>query len=131
IYGTLNPSTGEICYANGGHQPPYVGNEIGDQPRLLEGGGGTVLGILEDVEYSEDTAVLAPGEFIYLYTDGITEAFNTDRVQFSEDRLELSLARHGGQDAKSLVDAVVSDVEAFSAPAEQHDDMTSLTVRRI
>jgi phosphoserine phosphatase RsbU/P len=130
VYGTLNPSTGTICYANGGHQPPYVGNGSGDQPRLLEGGGGTVLGILDDVEYSEDTAVLAPGEFIYLYTDGITEAFNVDRAQFSEDRLELSLARHGGQDAKSLVDAVVSDVEAFSAPAEQHDDMTSLAVRR-
>jgi phosphoserine phosphatase RsbU/P len=131
VYGTLNPSTGDICYANGGHQPPYVGNKSGDRLRLLEGGGGTVLGILDDMEYTEDTAMLAKGEFLYLYTDGVTEAFNLDREQFSEERVEESLSRHGGQDAKSLIEAVVRDVEAFSAPAEQHDDMTSLVVRRV
>jgi sigma-B regulation protein RsbU (phosphoserine phosphatase) len=131
IYGTLNPSTGDIFYANGGYQPPYVGNKSGNPSRLLEGGGGTVLGILDDMEYTEDTAMLAQGEFLYLYTDGVTEAFNLDREQFSEERVEENLSRHGGQDAKALIEAVVHDVEAFSAPAEQHDDMTSLVVRRV
>ena len=90
-----------------------------------------VLGILDDMEYTEDTAMLAQGEFLYLYTDGVTKAFNLGHEQFSEERVEENLSRHGGQDAKALIEAVVHDVEAFSAPAEQDDDMTSLVVRRV
>src|SRR5262249_24723532 len=75
FYGILELSTGEFVYANGGHNPPY---RIGPDGRVigLEPTGGLALGVMPGMDYAQKTVALGPADGLFLYTDGVTEAFD-------------------------------------------------------
>ncbi len=129
LYGVLNAQNNTFTFTNAGHQPPYHG---GNGAALIthEGGEGTVLGVMSGMDFGQETIKLAEGDFLYMYTDGVTEAFNDAREQFSEERLEGCLIANDGLNASGLVEAVEAAVAAHAAGAQQSDDITGLVVKR-
>jgi sigma-B regulation protein RsbU (phosphoserine phosphatase) len=126
--GILNIRTGELQYANGGHNPPYLIRASGDlEP--LETTHGMALGIDEDFSYQSKTIVLENGESIFLYTDGVTEAMNEKEEMFTEQRMEKELAVLKESPVEGVINGMLEKIEAFSEGMEQHDDITMLILR--
>lgn len=128
FYGVLNSRTGEIQCSNGGHNPPYILRADG-RVEAMELFGGLILGAFKHAAYEKRELALQPGDCIFLYTDGITEALNSDGEQFSNERLAASLGRTNGSTVEEIVGRVIGDVKEFTAGAAQSDDMTILAVR--
>lgn len=129
FYGVLNPRTGEIEYANGGHNPPYILRGNG-AVEALPNTGGMVLGAIDVAQYRNTTATLAPGDAIVLYTDGVTEAMDTAANLFSDQRLHTLLARVNHASPEEIVRTMVNEVNTYASGAPQSDDITALVVRR-
>jgi serine phosphatase RsbU (regulator of sigma subunit) len=132
--GVLDRETGRFDYANGGHGNPLLGREDGTV-EWLEGCGDMLLGIMEGLDYKQKSVQLAPGDSIFLCTDGVDEAFNDDGVAFGNDRLrgvieELAKDSAGAPSAEEICTRVVQRVKDFAGDAEQSDDITVLALRR-
>jgi len=128
FYGVLNTRTGEIHYSNGGHNLPYILRTDG-RVEAMEAFGGLILGAFKHSAYETGEITLQPGDCIFLYTDGITEAMNPDGEQFSNERLVQSLQRVNGSPVEDIVGKVIDNVKEFTAGATQSDDMTILAVK--
>jgi len=128
FYGVLNTRTGEIHYSNGGHNLPYILRTDG-RVEAMEPFGGLILGAFKHSAYETGEITLQPGDCIFLYTDGITEAMNPDGEQFSNERLVESLQRVNGSPVEDIVGKVIDNVKEFTAGATQSDDMTILAVK--
>ncbi len=128
FYGILDPKTGEFVYANAGHNPPFVVKRPGDV-LALPMTGGMAVGVMPGLPYSEDKTTLAPGDTMFLYTDGITEAMNADEEEFTEARLEAVLADGHALPVDAVLTNVTSAVVEFVAGAEQSDDITCIVLR--
>ena len=126
FYGILNTSTGEVDYVNAGHNPPYVVTETGI--RKVEMTGGIILGILEDLQFKSGLIKLNPGEKLFLYTDGVTEAFNAREEAFGEDRLEDFLNSRKLSPISEMVTGAFGEVNNFSSGVPQSDDVTILSI---
>ena len=124
----LNLHTGEMTYSNAGHNPPYVQTAAGGLERLGERHG-PVIGAMEGIAYGEDSVTLGAGDLVYLYTDGITEAMNSNRDLYGEDQLRDQLAGDDYESAKHAVTMSVDRVWEFQGDAPQADDITVLAVR--
>jgi sigma-B regulation protein RsbU (phosphoserine phosphatase) len=96
----------------------------------LEIAGGIALGVIEEVAYDIERIELQPGDGIFLYTDGVTEAFNAEGVMYTNQRLEQLLTGQNSQPIKEIVQKVFQDVSNFSTGIEQSDDITILAMRR-
>jgi sigma-B regulation protein RsbU (phosphoserine phosphatase) len=120
-----NVRTGECRYANAGHNPPYILRSTGELEKLDQRHG-PVIGALDGIVYSETSTTIYPGDMAYIYTDGVTEAMNSDGQLFSEDRLEGFLAENAHPATKALAMDSLASVEQFAAGAEQADDITIL-----
>jgi sigma-B regulation protein RsbU (phosphoserine phosphatase) len=127
FYGILDPQTGRVAYANGGHNPPYIRRHSGDVVAVA-GTGGMALGVMEELPYATGETVLGHGDHMFLFTDGVTEAMTQDGEQFTEERLERSLAELDNPDVNSLIERVVSAVDRFAGAAPQADDITCLAI---
>jgi sigma-B regulation protein RsbU (phosphoserine phosphatase) len=127
FYGVLDVTTGEILYANGGHNPPCVVGAAGTAPPL-EGTGGMALGVFQGAAFGEKRFVLAPGDAVFLYTDGVTEAFNADDVPFGNERLAECLADSNRASPQTLLGDVTRAVAQFVGETEQADDITCLAL---
>ena len=123
----LNIRTGQVDYSNGGHNQPYYLHDGG--ARALENPGGRALGIMEQSPYASGRLMLAPGEALLLYTDGVTEAMNARETLYSEQRLEQFLARHGESSPRQMIGDLVGEVRQFAGTAAQSDDITVLALR--
>ena len=128
FYGILDPDTGEFVYANAGHNPPFVVKHPGDVLPLPMTGG-MAVGVMPGLPYDEDAVTLAPGDTMFLYTDGITEAMNVDQEEFTEARLEAVLAEGRDLPVDSVLENVTSAVVKFVGEAEQSDDITCIVLR--
>ena len=126
--GILDLKTGLIKFANAGHNPPLVKHKNGSY-EYLKGKVNFVLAGMDMVKYKEQELQLQPGDKIYLYTDGVTEAHNTQNELFGEDRLLESLNSTKGMSVEEICKKVKEDVDAFVADGEQFDDITMLCVR--
>ncbi len=126
--GILNIHTGELEYCNGGHNPPYILRKNGDI-EALEMTGGMALGVMEDFSYQSKKARMEPGDSIFLYTDGVTEATNREEELFSEERLERDLAELYQKPIHELVNAVMVRIKAFAEGMPQADDITMMVLR--
>ncbi|NQV82276.1 MAG: SpoIIE family protein phosphatase [Rhodospirillales bacterium] len=131
FYGVLDLATWRMTYANGGHPLPLLVRPGEDEILTLEGGRGTLLGIDEEQIYEEGDLLLAPGDGVYFYTDGLTEAFNADRKPFDDKRLVDALSGQGMCSPSDLAGAVSQALAEFVGAAPQHDDITSLVVKRV
>ncbi len=126
FYAVLNAEDGELCYANAGHNPPFLLRASGIVEEVS--GAELVLGVIAESRYSTRRLRLQPGDCLFLYTDGIPEALNPQREQFSEQRLQHLLSEANGDSPQSLVGRVVEAVRRFTAGAAQSDDITALSV---
>jgi phosphoserine phosphatase RsbU/P len=128
FYGILDTRSGELQFANGGHNRPYV-LAVDGQPRPLSVESGPIVGIMDGFSYDSYTASLAPGEALILYTDGVTEAQDKNDAFFGEKLLEQHLSAHCGESAQQLVACVHAAVQEFANGAPQSDDITVLALR--
>ena len=129
FFSVLNAVTGELAYANAGHNPPILVRANGDA-EMLEGGG-PVLGVLSIAPYSEMHAQLDHGDMLVLYSDGVTEANNPAYEEFDEERFIEVLKTHRTLPAAEIVQAVIQAVTGFAAGAPQADDITLLVAKRL
>lgn len=128
FYGILDTKTGTVTYVNGGHNPPYLVRADGSLESVPLTGG-TVLGFLEDEQYKSGKLQLQAGDTLFLYTDGITEAFNERDESYGEERLEVLLRSHCKSPIKEMSQATVAGVQEFCGNAPQSDDITLMAVR--
>jgi sigma-B regulation protein RsbU (phosphoserine phosphatase) len=125
--GLLDADTGELRFTNAGHPPPYrLAPGTGPQP--LTGGRGKPLGIRETFVYRAATARLGPGEGLFLFTDGITEALDAGGDLFGEPRLEAALGALSGAPPRAMVDGVLDAVRTFAGATPQSDDIAALAL---
>jgi len=128
FYGVLNTRTGELTFANGGHNPPYVFSRDGKFYPLSDKSG-PLLGVIDGHKYQTATTKIAPGEAILLYTDGVTEAIDKNDDFFGEERLEQFLAAHATEPVEQVVRQLHSTLQDFSKGVRQADDITALALR--
>jgi sigma-B regulation protein RsbU (phosphoserine phosphatase) len=126
--GILDLQTGLIKFANAGHNPPLVKHKDGSY-EFLKGKVNFVLAGMDMVKYKEQELQLQPGDEIYLYTDGVTEAHNINNELFGEERLLQSLNSTNGMSVEEICHKVKQDVDSYVCEAEQFDDITMLCVR--
>jgi len=129
FFSVLDAATGELAFANAGHNPPIVVRASGES-QMLEGGG-PVLGILPIAPYSEQRAHLGPGDLLVLYSDGVTEANNANFDEFGEERFIEVLKQHRHEPAADIVAAVTNALAEFAAGAPQADDITLVVAKRV
>ena len=129
FYGIYDIQTGLITFTNAGHNPPYILKADG-QVKVLMSPCNLVLGAISDMTFSSDTVQLEPGDAIYMFTDGVTEAENGNHDQFGEARLEETLAECKEKDSQHIVETINEKVKAFIDGAPQSDDITQLVIRR-
>lgn len=126
--GILDLETGRVCYANAGHNPPVVRRKDGTY-EYLKGKSNFVLAGMEGIRYREQQLQLQQGDEIYLYTDGVTEAHDSNSQLFGEDRLLISLNSAVNMPVDDICKKVKADVNAFVGEAEQFDDITMMCIR--
>ncbi len=126
--GLLNTTTGEIFYSNGGHNGPFILRR-GKETFPLEGNRGLVLGAMENAVYETGQTRLQPGESIFLYTDGVTEAVNEREELFSDQRLRTEIASLQGNPPGEVVARVAEEIVRFSHHVPQADDITMMMIK--
>lgn len=125
--GVLNTETGVLTYVNAGHNPPLV-RHSNEAFYFLKSRPGLVLAGMSGLHYRQYELQMQPGDRIFLYTDGITEAANPANELYGNDRLLQYLNRHAAEPLQSVVCGLTADVHAFAGAAEQSDDMTMLVM---
>lgn len=128
FYGVLDYRKGELTYANGGHNPPYVVSSDG-KVTPLELTGGLALGVAEGITFSSKKIQLEKGDTIFTFTDGVTEAMNNDFDLYSEERLEKLLTDKFGLNVTELVNHTFESVHLYAEGAIQSDDITVLALK--
>lgn len=124
----LDTRTGELRYANAGHNPPLVLRRHGG-PEWTQGMEEPMAGAMPGMEYSTGTLTLHPGDAVFVFTDGVTEAMDATGALYSEERLFDTLATCHGAAAAEMTRTVSDAVSAWAEGAEQSDDITMLAVR--
>ena len=126
---TVNLKNGEVEYVCAGHEPAFLlGSD--DSRRSLPLTGGLAMGLIEDFSYSSRREILQPGETLFLYTDGLTDATNLDGELFDKERLEATMVGSAGRSPEDIVNHVWAEIGSFSSGAAAADDMTCLVLRR-
>jgi serine phosphatase RsbU (regulator of sigma subunit) len=128
FFSVLDPATGNLSFANAGHNPPIVVRTSGEVEML--DGGGPVLGVLPIAPYSEQQARLGPGDLLVVYSDGVTEAANLGDEEFGEERLIEVLKRRRTESSDAIVSAVMESLNRFTSGAPQADDITLVVAKR-
>lgn len=120
--------SGRIAYSSGGHPPPFVLHPDGrlEQLPLTRG---AALGAFGRTTFGEGTVQLGPGDAVYAFTDGVSEAMNPLGELFGEERAAAALSLLHGRTARELVEAMYQAVCGFTGGAEQSDDITMLVFR--
>ena len=128
--GKLELATGTLAYVNAGHNPPLLRRAGGDYAYLREERPDFFLAGMEGTRYHRRTAQIEPGDRIFLYTDGVTEANDPHETLFGEKRLleALNAPGVGERGPRETCEAVGEAVGIFAAGAEQSDDITMLAV---
>ena len=128
FYAILDTRNGALEYCSGGHNPAFVISRDGHLTQLKDTKG-LLLGFVPNVEYDSEFVMLQPGDTIFLYTDGVTEAMNEEENQFEEQRLVTTLGQNHTASVAELLDKVIQDVNHFTNGVQQSDDITCVGVR--
>ena len=131
FYGVLDLDSGEMRYVNAGHNCPYLLGTDGGVS-MLPRTGGMAVAVSEGFPYRADSVTLAAGDRLFLYTDGVNEAFDTDGEEYGVPRLERVLhALMAVPDCtpEAIAAGVLADVHAFERGAPQADDITCVVMR--
>ena len=125
----VNMENGAVDYVCAGHDPAFLIG-IDDSRRSLPLTGGLAMGLMEDFDYSSGHAVLDPGETLFMYTDGLTDATNRKGELFGKKRLEGTLNGSSRHAPEHIVNNTWNQIGNFSAGTAAFDDMTCLVLRR-
>ena len=126
FHGVFDLATGVLRYCNAGHNPPYLLRAGGCYERLTRTG--IAFGIDSTQHYAAGETQLASGDALFLFSDGITEAFDATAAEFGEARLTAILRQRPVGSAADLVGRVLAAIKEFAAGAEQSDDITCLAL---
>lgn len=131
FFAILDLSTGKLSYCNAGHNWPYILRKNGPLKTIGQEKS-IALGIADPplVKYEEHEETLQPGDSLFIYTDGVTEAMDNNRILFSEKRLEEILLQKKDSSATEIMNAVEQEVKTFVNNAPQSDDFTMAVFRR-
>jgi serine phosphatase RsbU (regulator of sigma subunit) len=128
FYGALDPVTGTLVYSNGGHNPPILARRSGEITKLDKGG--LPVGLMQSVDYGEDSVRFEPGDALVIFSDGITESVNDRDEEFGEDRL-IEVMRHNlNRSASGIRDRIDEALSRFVGNAAPVDDMTLMIIKR-
>jgi serine phosphatase RsbU (regulator of sigma subunit)/anti-sigma regulatory factor (Ser/Thr protein kinase) len=126
LYGILNPHTGAMVYANAGHDLPHQRQEGGAIELRATG---MPLGLMPGMSYEERETILAPGDSVLFYSDGLVEAHNPEREMFGFPRLMTLMA--DWEDTVPLIERMLNELASFTGAGwEQEDDVTLVTLQR-
>lgn len=125
----IDLATGKVTAASAGHCASVLLGQTGP-PSFVFPSTGLVLGLLPDRPFTSHSLVLAPGETLVLYSDGVTEAFDPSEEVFGDERLMECLGKVPRGSADKTVEGILGAVRAFAAGAAQSDDITILAIRR-
>ncbi len=132
--GMLDTETGKLIYVNAGHNPPLIrltqeGNEAAATYEYLQEKPGFILAGIDGLRYKEHELQMHPGDALFLYTDGATEAKNEREEFYGTERLRDYLNAHRFGESKKLLVGVREDIRSFVGEAEQFDDITLMQVK--
>jgi sigma-B regulation protein RsbU (phosphoserine phosphatase) len=118
-------------YVNAGHNDPILRRASGQIERLSSGGPPFGIPLFSDTEiaYASGTVQLAPGDLLFIFTDGVAEAINESGEEFGESRIILAITSSPNEPAQAILDRVMGGVNSFVGYARQHDDITALVLR--
>ena len=123
--GIYNRKTSQLVFANAGHTPPYI---LHDTLRQPDSARNTLLGLFPGEEYNEENVTLRTGDVLFLYTDGVDEATDPENRFYGTERLEQTLLDAKAAHEEDFVRYVYDSLTVFSAGADQHDDITMMTL---
>ena len=128
----LDIETSELSFVNAGHNRPFVLRGDGNF-EMLEAKANLVLGMMEDIPYRRQITKLEPGDCIYLYTDGVTEALNPNQELLGDVRLKEILNRHSevAGAVEQFVIEIYAEVDNFADGEMQADDITMVYLSRM
>lgn len=130
FFSEYDAATRSLTYVNAGHLPPLIvrtGKGRVEIQRLDPTG--PVVGMIRESTYTARRVVLAPGDLVVAFTDGVSEAMNSAGEEWGEERLTAAVASRTDLDARALVDRLARDVDAFAAGELQYDDITVVALR--
>jgi sigma-B regulation protein RsbU (phosphoserine phosphatase) len=127
FYGVLDPGGRCFSYVNAGHNPPLLVRDDGVQE--LSGSRGIALGVVPDVAIAHTIQDLRHGDLLVLYTDGVTEAFNSANEAFGEERLREFVRTNRVKPARDVLESLVAEIRVFTGSAPQSDDITLVVVK--
>jgi serine phosphatase RsbU (regulator of sigma subunit)/CHASE1-domain containing sensor protein/anti-sigma regulatory factor (Ser/Thr protein kinase) len=128
FYGILDPQSGRIVYANAGHDPPYLQRDGAAQELMARG---MPLGLMPDMPYDEEESVLAAGDDLLFYSDGLVEAHDSEGEMFGFPRLRKLVMSKSAGSGEKLVDFLLAELTRFTGEnSEQEDDITLVTLER-
>ena len=125
MYGVLD-ADGQMVYCNAGHNPPLIISSAG--VRRLERGG-PIVGLFETATYEEERLRLSPGDWLIIFSDGISEAMSATGDEYGEARIIDCIQRNKTLEPTRLLDALFADVREFTRGAPQSDDITGMVLR--
>ena len=129
FYAVLHPSEYKITFCNAGHNEPILIDKGGNVTRLKEGG--MVVGVLPDMPYEQKTIDLTTDSVLVVYSDGITEAMDSNEEEFGEERLITLVKENRNLSATELIELIINTVNDHAGNAEQMDDMTLVIIKRV
>ncbi len=125
----LNPVENEVTLVNAGHMAPFLRLANGRVEAVGEDVSGVPLGVDESYEYQSSTVTLLPGQFLVLFTDGFSEAMNSEKELYGLERLRKRIGT-SLSDVAELGRVILDDVENFVGGTPQSDDMCLVCVGR-
>ena len=128
VYMILDINTGYLSYSVAGHPPPVYTNSGGETCTLNRGG--IALGITHPIEVKDEEILLAPGDSIILFTDGITEMRDLNEIEYGSVRLRRTMQETSDLSAQGIIDHVTKDMDDYRASEALDDDYTILVLKR-
>ena len=128
IVGILDLETGKLKLCNAGHNPPILIRPDG-QVSFLEFKTQIFVGVIEEFAYTEDETTLEKGSKLFLYTDGVTEAENTEKELYGDEKLLKTLSDNNTSDVRTTVNGIVDSIAEHVKEAEASDDLTILLIQ--
>ena len=126
VYAQYDAATRKLIYSNAGHNPPIL---LRDAKVFRLTKGGAPVGLFGEAEYEESEVQLLSGDLLILFTDGISDAENSERVAFGDKGLKSAVLAAKDRPPEEILEMVLSEADAFASGAAQHDDMTLLVAR--
>jgi sigma-B regulation protein RsbU (phosphoserine phosphatase) len=130
FFAQYDSATRTLTYVNAGHNAPMLFRTTRSEGEVIRLEiGGSVIGLIQNMEYQQGVVPLSPGDLLVAFTDGISEAMNPREEEWGEERLIDAIHQCAGLRATETIDQLIQEADRFSAGADQHDDMTLVVLR--